>query len=274
LFFITADQEELSYTFGISEIILNTKKVLSQYNQIRQKKIFVELSLNEINFINPKVNQIISIGTSLIPFIEHNDANRALMGSNMQRQALPLLYKETPIVGTKLINVVGKNSSFTISAKKSGFVEFTSFKKIIVREEIGKKLNLLLTKNQLLKKKLIKKLKYVCNNYTQSKYKKRYYYLKEPRRSNQNTLIKQMPIVKKNEWVIKGQTIVDTNSTHNGLFSIGKNIFIGYLCWNGYNFEDAIIINEKIVENNTFTSIHIKKYKTFVINNETEKVRV
>ena len=190
----------------------------------------------------------------------------------MQRQALPLLYKETPIVSTKLVSLVGKNSSSTIAAKKSGLIESISFKKIIIKEEIGKKLSVLLTRNGFLRKKLIKKLKNACKKYIQAKYKKRYYYLQDARRSNQNTSIKQSPIVKKNEWVLKGQTIVDNNSTQNGLLAIGKNIFIGYLCWNGYNFEDAIIINEKIVENNFFTSTHIKKYKTFVIDNETEKV--
>lgn len=273
LFFITADQEELNYTFGADEIILNPKQKLQKKTRVtRINKRLVQPSLKSIDFINIRPSQIISIGTGLIPFIEHNDANRGLMGSNMQRQALPLVYKETAIVSTGLGNLVGKNSSFTISAKKSGLVEYVSSKKIVIKETITKKRNIILTKYRSLQKKVLKKVKYSEKKFIPGKYKKRNYYLQKEKRSNQNTSIKQTPIVNKNEWVLKGQTLVDNNSTKNGELAIGRNILIGYLCWEGYNFEDAIVISEKIVQNDIFTSIHIKKYKTFVITNKIREV--
>ncbi len=263
------------------EIILNPKQKLAiKYSFVRSNNKFelVEnANSNVIDFINLKPDQIISIGTGLIPFLEHNDANRGLMGSNMQRQSLPLIYKENPIVLTGLGNQVAKNSEFTIIAKKSGFIKHVSAKKIVIKETIGEKINIFLTKYKTLKKKIIRKTSFLQREDKISKsfkYIKRNYFLKKERRSNQNTSISQTPIVRKNEWVKKGQLLVDNNSTYKGELAIGKNILIGYLCWEGYNFEDAIVISEKLVKNDTFTSIHIKKYKTFIINNKTGEVRI
>lgn len=267
---------------GADEIILNPKQKLpTKYSYVRFNNKF-ELAENAssdiMDFVNLRPGQIISIGTGLIPFIEHNDANRGLMGSNMQRQSLPLVYKENPIVVTGLGNKVAKNSEFTITAKKSGFVIHVSPRKIIVKETIGKKVNPWITKYKTLQKKVIKKTASLLQREDAiskpCKYIKRNYFLRKERRSNQNTSISQTPIVKKNEWVTKGQLLVDNNSTHNGELAIGRNILIGYLCWEGYNFEDAIVISEKLVKNDTFTSVHIKKYKTFIINNKTGEVRI
>ena len=264
----------MNFTFGADELILNFRKKLEKKNRIvRKKQKLYQFNHESLNFINPKPSQILSIGTGLVPFIEHNDANRGLMGSNMQRQALPLLYKETPIVGTEIGKLVGKNSSFTMSAKKSGLVKYVSSRKIIIKESKEKKLNFLVSKYKSLEEKTERRMASNQTDFILTNYKKRSYYLKEEKKSNQNTSIKQNPIVKKNEWVIKGQTIVDNNSTKNSEIAIGKNILIGYLCWEGYNFEDAIVISEKIVENDIFTSTHIKRYKTFIIKDETREVR-
>ena len=139
-----------------------------------------------------------------------------------------------------------------------------------------RKQNLLITKYKQFKKKILKKLINVKQPEKErnTKYTNRYYYLKKEKKSNQNTSLKQRPIIKKNEWVKKGQILVDNNSTNNGELAIGKNMLIGYLCWEGYNFEDAIIISEKIVKSDIFTSIHIKKYKTFILNDKSGEVWV
>jgi DNA-directed RNA polymerase subunit beta len=275
LFLITADQDKLGYNFGADEIILNPKQELKPYNVIRSKQKLIEsTSTRAIDFINLTPSQILSVGTGLVPFLEHNDANRGLMGSNMQRQSLPLLYKETPLVRTEQSRRVGKNSTFTITAKASGLVEYVSCRKIVIKEMLQTEVINSEKMGKFQQNKLVQKLKSVYKKYKPKNYKRQYYFLKKERRSNQNTLIKQTPIIKKNDWVIKGQVIVDNNSTLNGELAIGRNILIGYLCWDGYNFEDAIIISEKIVKNDVFTSMHIKKYKTYITNDKTGEVRI
>lgn len=213
---------------------------------------------------------MISLGTGLIPFLEHDDANRALMGSNMQRQALPLEKRETSIIETGTEKKIAKASQLTKIAKKGGIIKFVSCNKVI-QEKISEKWNYK-SNNSTLKKckkrincdQLKKKLKYNIIKYD----------LTNNRKSNQNNCITQTLVVKNKEWVKKGQTIVDGLGIKNGKLSLGKNIFIGYMSWEGYNFEDAIVINKRLIDEDIFTSIQMKKYKIFIINNEKDEVRI
>lgn len=273
IYFISSQQEK--QLFLAPGDICISKKERGNIVSIRKNKELITKKMSNINYISTSSNQIISIGTSLIPFLEHNDANRALMGSNMQRQAVPLTEKEIPIIQTGLEKNVAKDSELTIIAKNSGIVAYSSFKKIIIKEKLDKDLNRYdkLTENQSVQKKIKAKLKNK-NNINFNSYNKKLYSLEEHQSSNQNTHIKQKSIVKRHEWVIKGQVLADSSSTNNGKLALGKNILIGYVGWEGYNFEDAIVISEKLVKNNTFKSLHIKKYKTFLFNDETGEVRI
>lgn len=236
----------------------------------RKDQEFIETEEKKINFISTSSNQIISIGTGLIPFLEHNDANRALMGSNMQRQAVTLIRKQRPIVQTGLEKQVGKDSQSTLSAKKSGKVKYVSIKKIIVEE----------TSTILLKRKANESLLVkLINNLSSSKKKhfkigkRKTYSLELLKKSNQNTIMYQQPIIKEKQWIKKGQLIVDGAGTYEGKLSLGRNLLIGYIGWEGYNFEDAVVINEKLIKEDLLTSMNIKKFKTFLISNEVGEVR-
>jgi DNA-directed RNA polymerase subunit beta len=211
---------------------------------------------------------MISLGTGLIPFLEHDDANRALMGSNMQRQALPLEKRETSIIETGTEGKIAKSSQLTKIAKSGGVIKFVSCNQII-QQKILKKWKYKSNYSILIKcKKLIN-----SNNFKKDlKYKILNYYLIKNRKSNQNHYISQYLTIKNNEWVKKGQTIVDGLGVKNGKLSLGKNILVGYMSWEGYNFEDAIVINKRLVDEDIFTSIHMKKYKIFIINNEKDEV--
>lgn len=209
--------------------------------------------------------QMISMGTSLIPYVEHNDANRALMGSNMQKQALCLLNKEVPILGTGTEKLIASISASNIVCKNTGLVKYVSLKKVIIHE--------ILNNNSMnvekFTKSFLNKIKKKNNHIKYKKYIRRTYFLKEDKKSNQSTYSRQIPVVSKQNWVKKGQILAEGWGTKDGNLSIGKNILIAYIPWKGYNFEDAIIINKKLVDNNVFTSVHIKKYKTFITENET-----
>lgn len=260
--FYVSSEKESKYTFATSKLKdLKNNRVAS----IRNNEFIITKS-SKINFISLSPNQMISIGTGLIPFLEHDDANRALMGSNMQRQAMPLLKKEVPIVGTGTETKIAKDSQLTIVAKKSGQIMHLSHRKILVFQMKNK-----FGKNNLytIKKSLINKIK---SNIVEKKifkyFKKTKYLLGKERKSNQNTQIKQTASIKKKEWVKKGQIIAEGNGTLKGELSLGKNILIAYMTWKGYNFEDAIVISERLRTENLFTSIHTKKYKTYLIKNE------
>nr|YP_010700253.1 RNA polymerase subunit beta [Euglena deses]WCH63397.1 RNA polymerase subunit beta [Euglena deses] len=269
IFYLSSEQEK-KLNLAPADLFKNKKnKIKGKSNKktyIRKNQSFIIEKIKNLNFINTSTNQIISIGTGLIPFIEHDDANRALMGSNMQRQALATFKKEKPIIETGIENEIAKSSQSTIKSKKTGIVEFVTNKKLIISSipiQIEKRNNISL--NQKIKKNLITFIQ-------RKKIKKNIYFLENSRKSNQNTYLQQIPNIKKKEYVKKGQIIVDSNSTFNGILSLGKNILIGYIGWEGYNFEDAIIISDRLVEEDIFTSIHIKKYKTFLIKNENEEV--
>jgi len=230
---------------------------------------FTSQKIKNSNFIHINTNQIISIGTNLIPFLEHDDANRALMGSNMQRQALSVKKKEKPKIETGMEIEIAKNSQSTIKARRTSFIEFVSTKKIITNY-FNQNFNKFITfsYNKKIKNKISTFSKIKLNPF-----KRKLYLLENNRKSNQNTFVKQETNLKKGEYIKKGQVIADGISTHQGQLALGRNVLIGYISWEGYNFEDAIIISKKLIDQNIFTSLHLKKYKTFVINEKNEEVR-
>jgi DNA-directed RNA polymerase subunit beta len=193
------------------------------------KRDFVTVEPERVDYMDISPKQIVSVATSMIPFLENDDANRALMGSNMQRQAVPLLKPESPIIGTGIEHVAAKDSGVCVLAKKPGVVERVTATEIVVRND-----------DQQL------------DRYTLLKF----------RRSNQGTCSNQRPIVDKGERVEKGQILADGPSTDNGEIALGRNILIAFMTWEGYNYEDAILISEKLVKEDVFTSIHIEEYES------------
>lgn len=185
---------------------------------------------NMIDFMDVSPKQVVSVATAMIPFLENDDANRALMGSNMQRQAVPLMVTETPIVGTGMEHKAAKDSGVVLLAKHSGTVEFVSADEIRVKRDDGKGVD----------------------SYKLLKFK----------RSNQGTCINQRPIVFRGEHVELEEAIADGPSTDNGEVALGKNLLIGFMTWEGYNYEDAIILNEKLIMDDVLTSIHIEEYES------------
>ena len=198
-------------------------KIIVRYNDE-----FMEVEKNKVDLMDVSPRQIVSVATAMIPFLENDDAVRALMGSNMQRQAVPLLKTEAPIVGTGMEYRAAKDSGVCVVASADGTVEKVGADAIVVKEKGGK----------MHTYKLLKFL-----------------------RSNQGTCINQKPIVNCGEKIKKGDIIADGPSTSEGEISLGKNILIGFMTWEGYNYEDAVLINEKLVKEDVFTSIHIEEYE-------------
>jgi DNA-directed RNA polymerase subunit beta len=182
---------------------------------------------NDVGYVDVSSKQIVGVSAALIPFLEHDDANRALMGSNMQRQAVPLLKTEAPLVGTGMEEIVGQNSSMVVKAENSGIVTAVDATKIVIDHTDEYKLE-----------------KFVG--------------------LNERTCLNQKPIVKLGEKVTKGQIIADGGGTANGVLALGKNILVGFVSFDGFNFEDAIIVSEKLVKNDSFTSIHIDEFTSEV----------
>lgn len=272
IFFLSSEQEK-NLNLAAADLLINKKKYLSYKKgkeiYIRKNQSFISEKINKINFINLETNQMTSLGTGLIPFLEHDDANRALMGSNMQRQAVAIENPEIPKIQTGIEKEIGKLSNSTIKANNTGKIEYVSTKKIIIKTIMNK-----------YKRFITKSLKdKTCKNINKYKYKgkiKKFIYSIYPlilnRKSNQNTYLTQHPINSFNEYVKKGQIIADGNGTKNGKIALGKTLLIGYIGWEGYNFEDAIVISQRLVDEEVFTSYHIKKYKTFILNLENEEV--
>jgi DNA-directed RNA polymerase subunit beta len=191
----------------------------------------------KVTYVDVAPNQIASIAASLIPFLEHDDANRALMGSNMQRQAVPLLRPEAPIVGTGLEERVAKDSRVLINAEADGVVEYVDAREIVIRYNRSEKERLISFEDDVKR-----------------------YELTKFRKTNQSTCINLKPIVKKGEKVYKGQVLCEGYATNNGELALGRNLKVAFMPWKGYNFEDAIVISERIVREDIFTSIHIDEY--------------
>ena len=226
--YLTADIEDL-YKIAPADINTNEQNYLTRnLIPVRYKQDFITVTPSEVDFISISTVQVVSVAASLIPFFEHDDANRALMGSNMQRQSVPLILAQKPIVGTGLENQIANDSGNTLNAYRSGIVSSV-------------------TANQI-------RIKY--DNKKEGKYS-----LHKYQRSNQETCINQRPIVWKGERVESGQMLTDGPGINGSELALGQNVLIAYMPWQGYNFEDAILINERLVYEDVFTSIHIEKYE-------------
>jgi DNA-directed RNA polymerase subunit beta len=228
--YLTADVEE-------KFIIAQANEPLDEEGRFVNKRVIARtvkggidvVPSSEIDYMDVSPKQIVSVATAMIPFLENDDANRALMGSNMQRQAVPLIESDAPIIGTGMEYVSAKDSGAVVVAKNDGIIEKVSSDEIVVkRNSDGKR-----------------------DRYKLLKFK----------RSNQGTCINQRPLVDKGETVKAGEIIADGPSTDNGEIALGKNILVGFMTWEGYNYEDAILLSEELVMNDTLTSIHIEEYE-------------
>jgi DNA-directed RNA polymerase subunit beta len=190
----------------------------------------------EINYMDVSPNQLVSVAASLIPFLESDDANRALMGSNMQRQAVPLMRAESPLIGTGMEDTVARDSGVAVVAKRDGVVEKVDSSRVIVRASDGTGRN-------------------------GSRSEVDIYNLIKYQRSNQNTCINQKPIVQEGQRVKRGQIIADGPATRNGELALGRNVLVAFMPWGGYNFEDSILISERVVKDDSFTSVHIEEFE-------------
>lgn len=235
--YLTAEGEEKSIIAQASTDYNDKGDLLSDKIKARYLADFPIVEKEKIDLIDTAPNQIASIAASLIPFLEHDDANRALMGSNMMRQAVPLLNPEIPIVGTGIEGSVAKDSRVLINAEVDGFVEYVDADEIIIRYSRDEKERLVSFDDDLKRYKLTKFM-----------------------RTNQNTSINLRPIVKKGEKVIKGQVLCEGYATKNGELALGRNLMVAFMPWKGYNFEDAIVISEKVVKEDIFTSVHIEEF--------------
>jgi DNA-directed RNA polymerase subunit beta len=226
--YLTADIEDF-YKIAPADISTNEENYLTKnLIPIRYKQDFLTVTPSEVDFIAVSPIQVVSVAASLIPFFEHDDANRALMGSNMQRQSVPLLLPQKPIVGTGLENQIALDSGMVINAQRAGIVESVTANKIVILEDSGRH------------------------------YK---YDLQKYQRSNQETCINHRPIVWEGEKIRSGQMLTDGPGIINSELSLGQNVLVAYMPWQGYNFEDAILINERLVYEDIFTSIHIERYE-------------
>lgn len=232
--YLTADIEDF-YKIAPADIATNKQNYLiKNLIPVRYKQDFINVTPSEVDFIAISPIQVVSVAASLIPFFEHDDANRALMGSNMQRQSVPLIFPQKPIVGTGLENQIAINSGMTLNSQCSGVVNFVTANKIVIKNDNGKKLT---------------------------------YKLQKYLRSNQQTCINHRPIVWKGEKVKSGQILTDGPAITSSELALGQNVLVGYMPWQGYNFEDAILINERLVYDDIFTSIHIERYKIEIDRN-------
>ncbi len=235
--YLTAEEEEDMLIAQANVDYDKSGKIKSERVIARDQADFPVVTPDKINFTDVAPNQIASISASLIPFLEHDDANRALMGSNMMRQAVPLLKPESPIVGTGLEKSVASDSRVLINAERDGVIDYVDSKKIIIKYNFTKEEKLLSFEDD-----------------------KKTYDLVKFQKTNQGTCINLKPIVQNGDQVSKGQVLCEGYATQNGELALGRNLKVAFMPWKGYNFEDAIVISEKVVREDIFTSIHIDEY--------------
>ena len=227
--YMTADMEDDFKVAQANEPLDENGRFVNSKVVGRYKDEFVELDPSQFDFMDVSPRMVVSVATAMIPFLENDDANRALMGSNMQRQAVPLMVTESPIVGTGMEYKAGTDSGVCVLAEEDGIVMSVDADHIRVQYDSGRIQDF----------EVIKFL-----------------------RSNQGTCVNQIPVVQRGQRVVKGEVLADGPATKNGEISLGKNALIGFMTWEGYNYEDAVLINEKIVRDDVYTSIHIEEYET------------
>ena len=244
--YMTADEED-DKRVAPGDIPINEEGIIQgETVPVRYRQDFTTTTPNQVDFVAVSPVQIISVATSLIPFLEHDDANRALMGSNMQRQAVPLLRPTRPLVGTGLEAQAARDSGMVIVSKQDGEVTYVDAERIRVRtekffgEEEGNADEVAALSG------LGVEIEYQLQKY---------------QRSNQDTCLNQRPLVRVSERVVAGQVLADGSATEGGEIALGNNILVAYMPWEGYNYEDAILISERLVYHDVYTSIHIEKYE-------------
>ena len=225
--YMSADVEDKYIIAQATEPLDEEGRFINNRIRARFKEEILEVDKSQVDYIDVSPKQLVSVAAAMIPFLEHDDVKRSLMGSNMQRQAVPLMITESPIVGTGIEYRAAKDSGITVTAKNEGVVEKVSGDEIIVRN-----------KNNVLDKYKLRKFK----------------------RTNGGTCINQRPIVTKGERVKVGDILADGPSTNNGEMALGKNVIIAFMTWEGYNYEDAVLISERLVKEDVYTSIHIEEY--------------
>ncbi|MDO8685102.1 MAG: DNA-directed RNA polymerase subunit beta [Clostridiales bacterium] len=226
--YLSADVEDEYVIAQADAKLAENGAFLDKKMKARYKDDILEVEKDRIDFMDVSPKQLVSVATAMIPFLENDDANRALMGSNMQRQAVPLIKTEAPIIGTGIEYKAAHDSGVVIIARNEGVVEKVTANQIVVKTRDGRK---------------------------------DFYKLQKYTRSNQGTCINQRPIVRKGETVVRGDVLGDGPSTDMGELALGKNILVGFMTWEGYNYEDAILISEKVVKDDIFTSIHIEEHE-------------
>jgi DNA-directed RNA polymerase subunit beta len=240
--YLTADQEEAK-VIAQANAEIDDKNYFVGKVTVRKDGEFLEVPAGDVDYMDVSPKQVISVAAGMIPFLEHDDANRALMGANMQRQGVPLLQAESPYVGTGIEERVARDSKIVVVADDSGIVASVDAKRIVV------------TKDGDLPRNFDKSPK------TDAKSGVHVYELRKFMRSNAGTCFNQKPIVKKGQKIKAGEIIADGPSTEKGEMALGRNILVAFMPWNGYNFEDAILISEKVLKEDIFTSIHIQEFE-------------
>ncbi len=227
--YMTADEEDFYKVAQANEPIQEDGTFVNDRITVRDKAEIIEVHTDQVDFIDVSPRQVVSVATAMIPFLENDDANRALMGSNMQRQAVPLLMPEAPIIGTGMEFKAAQDSGVVLIAKQDGVVKKVSGEHVIVTDK---------------------------NNEEHD------YHLQKFARSNQGTCINQRPRVEVGQRIEKGDLIADGPSTEMGEIGLGRNVLIGFMSWEGYNFEDAVLISEELVKEDKYTSIHIEEFES------------
>ena len=227
--YMTADIEDKYIVAQANEPLDENGRFLDRKVSARFREEILEVPAENIDYMDVSPKQVVSVATAMIPFLENDDANRALMGSNMQRQAVPLLKPQSPIIGTGMEYKAAKDSGVVVLAKEDGVIDKVSADEIVIKDKKGERHK---------------------------------YHLLKFLRSNQGTCINQRPIVEEGEKVKKGDIIADGPSTDNGEIALGRNVLIGFMTWEGYNYEDAVLLNEKLVRDDVYTSIHIEEYES------------
>ena len=227
--YMTADEEDFYKVAEANEPLNEDGSFVNEYVTVRDKAEIIRVPRENVDLIDVSPRQIVSVATAMIPFLENDDANRALMGSNMQRQAVPLLVPEAPIVGTGMEYKAAHDSGVVVLSKQDGVVEKVAGDRIVVKDTLGER-----------------------HTYKLSKFA----------RSNQGTCINQRPRVKAGQIIEKGDLLADGPSTEMGEIGLGRNVLIGFMTWEGYNYEDAVLISEKLVKEDVYTSIHIEEFES------------